>query len=66
MSQGGIPLSEWSGSGATRELHETIKLFNATAQRQSEEMLALTRQLKWLTWAMLFAVVVQIYLVARA
>jgi hypothetical protein len=25
MAQSGIPLSEWSGSGATRELHETIK-----------------------------------------
>ncbi len=25
MPIGGIPLSEWSGSGATRELHETMK-----------------------------------------
>jgi hypothetical protein len=64
MANSGIPLSEWSGSGATRELHETIKQFNATAERQSAEMVALTRQLKWLTWAMLFAVVVQIYLAA--
>lgn len=64
MANSGIPLSEWSGSGATHELHETIKQFNATAERQSAEMVALTRQLRWLTLAMLFAVVVQIYLAA--
>jgi hypothetical protein len=29
----GIPLSEWSGSGATRELHETIR---AEAERADE------------------------------
>jgi hypothetical protein len=62
MAQGGIPLSEWSGSGATRELHETIKQFVGSSDRQSAEMIRLTRQLKWLTWAMLFAVIVQIYL----
>ena len=65
MAQGGIPLSEWSGSGATRELHETIKQFNAAAERQTAQMLALTRQIKWLTWAMLLAAAVQIYLAAK-
>jgi hypothetical protein len=66
MALGGIPISELSGSGATRELHQTIKQFNATAEKQSAEILALTRQLKWLTWAMLLAVVVQIFLAAKA
>lgn len=65
MSKGGISLSEWSGSSATRELHETIKRFVETSDRQSSEMIRLTAQLKWLTWAMLLAVVVQIYLALR-
>jgi hypothetical protein len=65
MSQGGVPLSEWSGSGATRELHETMKQFVATSEKQSAQMIRLTSQLKWLTWAMLIAVFVQIYLAVR-
>lgn len=64
MPNSGIPVSEWSGSGATRELHGTIKAFVEASDKQSTEMIRLTRQLKWLTWAMLFAVVVQIFLAA--
>jgi hypothetical protein len=29
LANSGIPIDEWSGSTATRELHETIKAFNA-------------------------------------
>ena len=30
MTQGGLPIGQWSGSDATQALHETIKTFNAT------------------------------------
>ena len=62
----GIPLGEWSGSAATRELHETIKQFNASADRQTAEILRLTRVITYLTGAMLLAVVVQITLAVLA
>jgi hypothetical protein len=48
----GIPLSEWSGSGATRELHETIKLQIEATDRQSK---LITR----LTWFMAVLAVIQ-------
>jgi hypothetical protein len=35
MPQVGIPLAEWSGSGATRELHETLKLQIDAMNRQA-------------------------------
>jgi hypothetical protein len=56
----GIPLSEWSGSGATRELHATIQTFNERATEQTAEMVRLTRTVTRLTWAMIGLVVVQI------
>jgi len=65
MAQGGIPLGEWSGSNATRELHETIRAFNTAAEKQTAEIISLTRQLKWLTFAMFVAAVVQIVLALR-
>jgi hypothetical protein len=34
--RGGIPLSEFSGSGATRELHETIERFDDATSRQTK------------------------------
>jgi hypothetical protein len=49
---GGILLSEWSGSGATRELHETIKLQIVAMDRQSKVIVRLT-------WVMLFLAAVQ-------
>ena len=38
----GIPLSEWSGSGATRELHETIKCQIEASNKQSKVISRLT------------------------
>jgi hypothetical protein len=38
MVQGGIPLGEWSGSDATRELHKTIKDFSDASSRQTAKM----------------------------
>ena len=42
MAVTGIPLSEWSGSGATRELHDTIRLQIASMDRQSQAIKRLT------------------------
>jgi hypothetical protein len=66
MAQGGIPLSEWSGSGATRELHATIKEFNQSANQQARTMIRLTRYLLGLTVVMTIAVILQIWVVLRS
>ena len=62
MAKDGIPLSEWSGSGATRELHETIKQFNDTTQKQTQTLIRLTWIIACLTLVMSVAVIVQIAL----
>jgi hypothetical protein len=60
MAQGGIPLSEFSGSGATRELHETIRDFNRATGEQTRTIIRLTRWILALTVVMTVAVIVQI------
>jgi hypothetical protein len=60
MASGGIPLSEWSGSGATRELHETIKLQIASTDRQSKVIARLTVFMAILAVVQTSAAVVQI------
>jgi hypothetical protein len=62
MVQGGIPLGEWSGSDATRELHKTIKDFSDASSRQTTKMIRLTWVIVFLTVAMLIGLAVQIYL----
>ena len=52
MTSGGIPISEWSGSGATSELHDTIKLQIVAMDKQS-------RVIVRLTWVMLILAAVQ-------
>ncbi|MDX2252012.1 MAG: hypothetical protein NW202_06985 [Nitrospira sp.] len=65
MTSGGIPLSEWSGSGATRKLHETIRDFNEVASRQTQEILKLTRVIAFLTLVMTVGLIVQVFLAWR-
>ena len=62
----GIPLGEWSGSNATRELHETIKQFNEKTERQTQKMVRLTKVIAWLTFVMLVAVAFQIVVAIKA
>jgi hypothetical protein len=57
-----IPLSEWSGSGATRELAAMLKEFNEQSSRQTERMLQLTWAILAMTATMSVAVGVQIWL----
>jgi hypothetical protein len=56
----GIPLGQWSGSNATRELHETIKAFVDASNQQAETMKRLTWAIVGLTVLMLIGLVVQI------
>jgi len=42
MAKGGIPLDEWSGSKATKELHETVKKIEEANVRLQRWMLGVT------------------------
>ncbi len=53
----GIPLSEWSGSGATDRLRETIVELSKTTEKQ-------TRLLVWLTVALVVLTVAILVLTA--
>jgi len=61
-----IPLSEWSGSGATRELHETIKAFNEASAKQTRQLLILTWVIAVLTTTMTIGLGIQIWLAIKA
>jgi hypothetical protein len=61
----GIPLDEWSGAGATKQLHETIKQFNEASSRQTQQIITLTKVLVWLTVVMAVGLVVQIVLALK-
>ena len=52
----------WSGAGATRELHETIKRFDEAATRQTSRLIGLTWVIAALTLAMFLGLVAQIWL----
>lgn len=59
---GGIPLSVWSGSGATEELHKTIKAFVESSEKQSRIMIRLTWSIVVLTVILTIGLAIQIYL----
>jgi hypothetical protein len=61
----GIPVDEWSGSGATKALHETINQFTEQSARQTARLIALTRVLAGLTFVMLIGLAIQIYLAVK-
>ena len=61
----GIPVDEWSGSGATKALHETINQFTEQSTRQTARLIALTRVLAGLTFVMLIGLAIQIYLAVK-
>jgi hypothetical protein len=66
MVESSVPLDEWNGSKATRELHDTIKQFNEKTEQQTQQMVRLTKVIAWLTFVMLVAVIVQIVLAIKA
>jgi hypothetical protein len=57
-----IPLDEWSGAGATKALHETIKDFTATSDRQAKTMINLTRAILALTVILALGLCMQLWL----
>jgi len=61
MPESGIPMGGWSGAGATRELHETIKTFNEGATRQTAKLIQLTWMITVLTGVMVLEVAWQIW-----
>ena len=60
-----IPLSEWSGSGATRELHETIKLQIKAMDKNSRVTAKLTWVMLFLAFIQTVATIIQIVLVIQ-
>jgi hypothetical protein len=62
MSKGGIPVSEWSGSGATDRLRQVIEQFSTEATKQTRHLIVLTRWLVVLTIILAVGLVVQIVL----
>ena len=56
----GIPVSEMSGSGATRELHETIKQQIASTDKQSKVIRCITVFMAFLAVVQTAATIVQI------
>jgi hypothetical protein len=58
----GIPLSEWSGSGATERLHKTVVEYSEATAEQTKQLIRLTRQLVILTLLLLGGLVVQVLL----
>jgi hypothetical protein len=58
-------LEEWSGAGATRELHETSKEFVRSSHQASRRMVQLTWAIAVLTVMMLGAVVAQIVIALK-
>ena len=65
MAQGGIPLGEWSGSNAVKELHATIRDFVKCSNRSAKWMVRLTCVIAVLTLVMVAAVLVQILVALR-
>ncbi len=58
-----IPLGQWSGSDATRELTQNIISLNEAANRQNRSMIRLTWAIAIMTLVMLVGVAVQIWIV---
>jgi hypothetical protein len=57
-----IDLGEWSGSGATDRMHQTLDEYAKAANRQTHQLIGLTRQLVILTVVLVIGLVVQIVL----
>ena len=58
-----IPLDQWNGSDATRELTRTIISLNEAADRQNRSMIRLTWAIAVMTLVMLIGVAVQLWIV---
>ncbi len=57
-----IPIGEWSGSDATKELQKTIEAFNKQSSKQTKMMLILTIIVAILTVILVIGLGVQIWI----
>jgi len=57
-----IPIGEWSGSDATKELQKTIEDFNKQSSKQTEAMIKLTKIITILTFILVIGLGVQIWI----
>lgn len=58
----GIPVDEWSGSGATKALHETINQFTEQSTRQTARLLFLTLAIAVQTGVLVIGLGIQLWL----
>jgi hypothetical protein len=65
MTRHNIPLDQYSGSGATDRLRESIERFNTEASRQTTSLVRLTWAIAVLTFIMAVGVGVQIALAIK-
>ena len=61
----GIPIGQWSGSDATRELTQTIINLNKSTERQTRTVVRLTWAIAIMTLVMTVGVGVQIWIALR-
>ena len=55
-----IPLGQWSGSDATKALHQSINEFNEVTSKQTRTIIRLTWAILFLTAVMSVAVILQL------
>ncbi len=58
--ESGIPLGQWSGSDATKALHQSINEFNEVTSKQTRTIIRLTWAILFLTAVMTVAVILQL------
>jgi len=65
MQKGGIPISEFSGSGATMAMHATLKTFITQSERQTDKLIKLTWAIVALTVVLVIGLAIQLWLAAQ-
>ena len=60
-----IPLGQWNGSDATRELTETVVKLSEASERQTKTMVRLTWAIAVMTLVMTLGVATQIWITLR-
>ena len=60
LANSGIPLGQWSGSDATKALHQSINEFNEVTTKQTRTIIRLTWAILFLTAVMTVAVILQL------
>jgi hypothetical protein len=66
MAEGGIPLGQWSGSDATKQLEETIKSAQLANPKQQTTMLRLTIATAFFAFGALVFSLIQLCLSVKA